>query len=339
MAKASSPDLPRHFQYRNAVYQNLADEILNSAIKQEVTLFKADILITLQTQLNPVLDNIILNASNFSPCPSTNEECINAEFLKLQNTLPKKVENRYFDFYNYQELVWTKIFIAPKQGWQLLNEWYPQFINLHFGLAYDTLANKGTNEFYLNSRVMFYRLKEELFPNERHYSKSLFAAYYNHCVHVLRTPSIISYEFFYRSMLIDSVLNIVSEINTGDSKNREDIANIYIACAFNDNFPAGVTKNDIIEMFKESDKLLKKALTFHESGKVHYGLGALYNNFLVDYIDMFTEQEKLDLFGKNIIPSQIEEESIAHLQRACELDEEFCNLRKFKDKTKGKSLR
>ena len=39
-AKAVSPDLPRHNQYRTVFYENLADEILNSAAKQDVQLYR-----------------------------------------------------------------------------------------------------------------------------------------------------------------------------------------------------------------------------------------------------------------------------------------------------------
>ena len=332
-AKADFPDLTRNYQYRNAVYQSLADEIINSAIRQDKILYRNDVLNTIQIQLNPVFDNIVLIADKYNVCSSSDYDCINEQFNKVESFAVKKIENRFFDFYNYQNRVWTKIYIAPKHGWNFLNEWYPSFINLHFGLAADSLYDQQTNEFYLNTRVMCYRLKEEVFPDERQISKSLFSAYYNHCVHILENPSIISYEFFEKINLVDSLMNIAADVNTGDAHNREDVANVYIALAFNDNFPGGVSKEDLFTMYYTSDLMLKKALAFHESGKVHYGIGALYNNFLIDYENLLSTQEKLDAFSKQIIPSFIDEESSNHLDRACQLDPEYCNLRKFKDKS------
>lgn len=333
-AVASFPDLSRNYQYREAVFQSLADEIINSAIRQDKILYRNDVLNTIQIQLNPVFDNIVINSEKYSVCSSADLDCISEQFNKVESYAIKKIENRFFDFYNYQNQVWTKIYIAPKRGWSFLNEWYPSFINIHFGLDADSLYEQQTNEFYLNTRVMFYRLKEDVFPEERHVSKSLFSAYYNHCVHVLENPSIISYEFFEKMTLVDSLMDIASTVNTGDPHTPEDIANVYIALAFNDNFPGGVTKEELFNVYFAADHMLKKALSIHESGKVHYGLGALYNNFLVDYENLLSSEEKLDAFSKHIIPSFIDEESTDHLDRACQLDPEYCNLRKFKDKTR-----
>lgn len=326
---AFHPDLPRHFKYRDAVFQSLADEIINSATRQDKILFRNDVIEVLQAHLNPVFDNVVMDAKQYEVCTSTNEECINAEWAKVESMATAKIENNFFNFYNYQNRVWSKIYIAPKKGWNLLNEWYPSFINLHFGLDADSLIGENTNAFYLNTRVMFYRLKEEMYPAERHISKSLFSAYYNHCVYILKQPSIISYEFFQKMNEVDSIMTVAADVNTGDALTRTDIANVYIALAFNDNFPAGIEKNEMVNMFLASDRMLKKALSYNESGKVHYALGALYNNFLVDYNNQFSSEEKLNTFDV-IVPAQIDEESTDHLDRACLLDPEYCNLRKFK---------
>lgn len=335
-AFAVHPDIPRHYQYRQVVFENLADEILNSAAKQNVHLYRNQILTVVQHELNPVLDEMLLQASNYAVCPSTDQDCINGEYKKLLANSPGKIENNFFNFYNYQTKAWTYFYIAPKQGWPMLNEWYGRFIETNFALKSDSLTYQNTNTFYLNSRVMCYRLKEEMNPEMVHVSKSLFNAYYNHCVYLLKSPSIISYEYFSRTAEVDSIMNIALEVKQIGKENLADAANVYIAAAFNDDFPAGIEKEDLVALFREAESLLNKAMSIQETGKVHYALGALYNNFLIDYSVTFTSNEKLELFGRNIIPSQIMEESVTHLEDACALDNEYCNLRKFRDRRKIK---
>lgn len=334
--KAVNPDIPRHYQYRAIVFENLADEILNSAAKQNVTLYKNQILPVIQNNLNPVLDEVILQSDSYGACISTDYACIDAEIIRLKKSFPAKIENDFFNFYNYQKYIWTKIYIAPKRGWNSLNAWYPQFIKTNFNLEYDTLDGECLNNFYLNTRVMFYRLKEEVYPGQTHVSKSLFTAYYNHCAYVLKQSSIISYEFTAKAAEVDSIMNIASSIESVYKESAVDIANVYIAAAFNDNFPLGTPKDDMINMFTTSNYLLEKALSHHESGKVHYALGALYNNFLVDYSTAFSTPEKLELFGKSIVPTDLMEKAVEHLEQACALDSDYCNLKKFKDKRPGK---
>jgi hypothetical protein len=331
-AKAVSPDIPKHYEYRAVVFENLADEILNSAAKQNVTLYKNQILVTIQNNLNTVFDEVLLKSENFVSCASTNKECIAQQFQKLNASYPQKIENAYFNFYNYQKYIWTKIYIAPKEGWDELNEWYPQFIKLNFDLDYDTLIGSNTNNLFLNSRVMFYRLKEDLYPEQVHISKSLFTAYYNHCVYLLKSSSIIAYEYINKTNEVDSIMNIAADIKSVYTETAPDIANVYIAAAFNDHFPIGISGEELLNIFYASNYLLEKALKHHETGKVHYALGALYNNFLVDYSALYSTPEKLALFGKSIVPTELMEKSIEHLEQACALDEDYCNLRKFRDK-------
>ncbi len=331
-AKAVKTDIPKHYEYRNVVFQNLADEILNSAAKQNVTLYKNQILVTIQNNLNPVFDEVLLKSEDFASCVSTNQECIQQQFQKLKASYPQKIENAYFNFYNYQKYIWTKVYIAPKEGWDELNKWYPQFIKLNFNLDYDTLTGSNTNNLFLNTRVMFYRLKEELYPDQVHISKSLFTAYYNHCVYLLKSSSIMSYEYVNKVSEVDSLMTIAASINSVYTETAPDIANVYIAAAFNDDFPAGATGEEVLSIFYTSHYLLEKALKHHESGKAHYALGALYNNFLVDYSNIYSTPEKLALFGKAIVPSELMEKSVEHLEQACALDDTYCNLKKFRDK-------
>lgn len=331
-AKAVSPDIPKHYEYRNAVFQNLADEILNSATKQNITLYRNQILLTIQNNLNPVLDEVLLQSEKYVSCQSTNQECIAEQFQKLNSINPQRIENAYFNFYNYQKYVWTKIYIAPKEGWDELNKWYPQFIKNNFNLEFDTLTDANTNYLFLNTRVMFYRLKEDIYPEQTHISKSLFTAYYNHCVFLLQNKSIMSYEYVNKAGEVDSLMNIASSIKSVYSESAPDIANVYIAVAFNDAFPAGVTGEELLNIFYTSNYLLEKALNHHETGKVHYALGAMYNNFLVDYSNIYSTPEKLELFGKAIVPTELMEKSVDHLEKACELDPFYCSLKKFRDK-------
>ncbi|HYG52133.1 MAG TPA: hypothetical protein VD905_14575, partial [Flavobacteriales bacterium] len=160
--------------------------------------------------------------------------------------------------------------------------------------------------------------------------------YYNHCAYLLKQGSIISYEFASKATEVDSIMNIAASITRIYKETAPDIANVYIAAAFNDNFPMGTQKEDMINMFTISDYLLQKALVHHETGKVHYALGALYNNFLVDYSTAFSTPEKLELFGHSIVPTELMEKAVEHLEQACTLDPEYCNLKKFRDKRPGK---
>lgn len=334
-AFAVSPDIPRHYEFRQAMYQNLADEIVNTATKQDVVLYRNEVLSTIQSTLNPVLDEVLVRAGNFEPCNSTNDECVNAQWNSLGNPLTVAEEkNNFLAFYHFQVYVWTKLYISPKHGWTNLNNWYEKYIAHTFNLKGDTLQDQHTNNLFLNTRVMYYRLKEELFPQAEHVSKSLFTAYYNHCVYVLKQPSIISYEFEGKALEIDSIMQIAVQVKSvkPNAELLNDAANVYIAAAFNDQFPMGIGKEDLISMFYISHNLLHRALDLYETGKVHYAIGALYNNFLIDYGNMFTTPEKLDLFGKSIVPSELMESSVDHLEKACELDPEYCNLRKLRVK-------
>lgn len=215
-----------------------------------------------------------------------------------------------------------------------MNLWYPQFIKNNFNLEFDTLTDRNTNELFLNTRVMFYRLKENIFPEQTHITKSLFNAYYNHCVFLLREPSIMTYEFLNKAYQVDSLMNIASTLNGVYQMAAPDIANVYIAAAFSDVFPIAANGQELLSMFNASNFLLEKALTHSESGKVHYAIGALYNNFLVDYSAIYSTPEKLALFGKSIIPSELMEKSVEHLEKACELDVMYCNLKRFRDRRK-----
>ncbi len=333
-AKAASPDITRHYEYRNIVFENLADEILNSAIKQNITLYKNQILMAIQDNLNPVFDEVLAKADDYSSCSSTNDACIKEQMQKLSATFPQKIENDYFNFYNYQKYIWTKIYIAPKYGWDDLNAWYPQFIKNNFNLDYDTLTNKNTSNLFLNTRVMFYRLKDEIYPNEIHNARSLFTAYYNHCKQLLSKPCIISYQFINKVNEIDSLMDIAASIKKVYKDFAPDIANVYIAATFNKKFPVGMSGEELLDLFYTCDYLLAKAIQHDETGKVHYAIGAMYNNFLVDYSEIYSTPEKLALFGGSIVPSELMEKSVAHLEKACELDEEYCNLHPFKDKRK-----
>lgn len=334
-AKAVSPDIPRHYQYRHVFYENLADEILNSAAKQDILLYRNHILTTIQNDLNPVLDEMVIQSSNYYPCASTDEKCIQAQYDQLNKTSGKKIENAYFNFYNYQKYVWTKIYIAPTKSWDMLNEWYPKFIQHHFGLAHDTLAARTTSHLFLNTRVMCYRLKEDLYPEEEHVTRSLFNAYYNHCAYLLKTPSIISYEFYNKTQEVDSLMQIAYTLELNVDEIKADVANVYIAAAFNDDFPSGISKDELVDMFFISERLLKKALEINETGKAHYALGALYNNFLIDYGNMFSSPEKQSLVHRNIVPSDLMIRSVQHLEDACVMDDNYCNLKRFKDKRRS----
>jgi hypothetical protein len=335
-AKATSPDIPRHYQYRLALYENLADEILNSAEKQDVSLYRNNILTLIQNDLNPVLDEMVVHASDYYPCASTDEKGIQAQYEQLNRNSGKKIENEFFNFYNYQKYVWAKIYIAPTKGWNLLNDWYPKFIQQKFGLNYDTLTCRTTNQLFLNTRVMCYRLKEDLYPEAEQVTRSLFNAYYNHCVYLLKRPSIISYEFFNKTQEVDSLMRIAYTLDLNVDDIKADIANVYIAAAFNDEFPSGISKDEVIDMFYISEGLLKKALEINETGKAHYALGALYNNFLIDYGNMFSAPEKQDL-SLDIVPSELMIKSVQHLEDACVMDGSYCNLKRFKDKRRSNS--
>lgn len=336
-AKAISPDLPRHYLYRNVFYENLADEILNTAAKQDVQLYRNIILLTIKNNLNPVLDEMLVQAGDYAPCSSTDEKCIQSQFDQLSYTSGKKVEGHSLNFYNYQKYTWTKIYIAPTKSWKTLNDWYPKFIHEQFGLSYDTLVDHTTNQLFLNTRVMCYRLKQDLYPEQDHVTRSLFNAYYNHCAYLLKRPSIISYEFYNKTKEVDSIMRIAYHLELDVDEIKADIANVYIAAAFNDDFPAGISKEELVDMMLVSESLLKKAIEINETGKAHYALGALYNNFLIDYGTLFSKPEKEELMQRNINPTDLTIKSVQHLEDACVLDERYCNLKRFKDKRRSNS--
>lgn len=110
-AKAVSPDIPKHYQFRNVVFQNLADEILNSAAKQNITLYKNQILITLQNDLNPVFDEVVLQSENFSPCNSIDDDCIYKQYEKLQAANPQKIENSFLIFTTIKNIFGQKFIL------------------------------------------------------------------------------------------------------------------------------------------------------------------------------------------------------------------------------------
>lgn len=318
------------------MFENLADEILNSAEKQNVSLFRNHIITLLQHDLNPVLDEVVITAGDYTPCLSTDDKCVTEQYAQLAHSMGKKVEQTQLNFYQYQKYTWTKIYIAPKHGWDILNEWYPQYIRRNFGLTYDTLTSKTTSALFLNTRVMFYKLKQDLFPAEEHVTRSLFNAYYNHCVYTLKTPSIISYEFYNKVQEVDSLMNIAYMLELDADEIKVDIANVYIAAAFNDEFPAGISKEELPDMFFTSEYLLKKALEINETGKAHYALGAFYNNFLIDYKAMYAAPEKLEFAGREIVVSELMIKSVQHLEDACAMDPSYCNLKRFRDKRRSK---